>query len=656
MFRVRNILTKPQWMGIAAVIMAFVMILNPVLALAEEGTSDEQILLFDSDGTEIVIGGNSSQTIFEDGTISGSVGEAVGGSVVVTEENGGSAEGRAADIITSDEIWALVDQEELRSLVDVETISQGIDELAILDSIDRDALRAEIDGKALLEEIPEEDIREEFVQRKLEREYFVVDENGKGLIVDEETAKTYKNSTDKTSDTTVVTEDSDALETAADLNDSSLSEVVSEETRVLDDGREVKTFKVKTTQEFVDQHPIDVVNVAFPVIGNKSPFDFVIDPMKLIYQTGAARYGGGVVEENASVLFENTNSEYRFSHKSDMLKIVNKSNVPVRLIVTANIKNPESIPLVNSDSELTGGNPSLFMALADEEGVSSVITSYGEAVIVTVLNPVPDGTYSFVKNEATGKYDYYLNDGIDESVFDSFSFGVVAACNTEANWDGVDSRPIIGVNWKVEQIETDWDAVNAELEAARIEQLMADEEEFAAFKLVKIDELVEMRFVTLLRDKLEELKELELQARIDEEVLLVAYVKLAEMSGVTAEEIQEIFQYGNGVLPVKEATGEESQGATQETTATGTPAATESQGQSQTPEQTPAEGTVIIQETGGDTVGNVTETHETITVEESGNQTSETVIIEETKPPQAAIPSSGSVEFFETSDGVIMNP
>nr|MCR5156964.1 hypothetical protein [Butyrivibrio sp.] len=58
MFLDRNVLTKPQWMGIAALIIALIMTLNPVLALAEEADSDEEIVIISSDGEETVIGGN----------------------------------------------------------------------------------------------------------------------------------------------------------------------------------------------------------------------------------------------------------------------------------------------------------------------------------------------------------------------------------------------------------------------------------------------------------------------------------------------------------------------------------------------------------------------------------------------------------------------
>ena len=55
----------------------------------------------------------------------------------------------------------------------------------------------------------------------------------------------------------------------------------------------------------------DVVSVALPAISEdgESPFDFIIDPQGLIYATDAAKYGGGKVEEGATLLFRNHDGE-----------------------------------------------------------------------------------------------------------------------------------------------------------------------------------------------------------------------------------------------------------------------------------------------------------------------------------------------------------
>nr|WP_296437883.1 hypothetical protein [uncultured Acetatifactor sp.] len=82
----------------------------------------------------------------------------------------------------------------------------------------------------------------------------------------------------------------------------------------------------------------DILSVELPVIaeGEPSPFDFILDPWGLLYETSAIRYGGGAVEESATMLFHNKEREYDFSRYSDKLSIANPSGIPVIVTVSGN--------------------------------------------------------------------------------------------------------------------------------------------------------------------------------------------------------------------------------------------------------------------------------------------------------------------------------
>ena len=224
-----------------------------------------------------------------------------------------------------------------------------------------------------------------------------------------------------------------------------------------------------------DKHPVDVVNVKMPVIGEDSPFDFIVDPMGLIYSTDAAKYGGGRVEEGATVLFKNTNGDYLFSSNSDVLTVANYGNVPVRLTIKANVTNPGGISFVDSRSQLSGSAPSIFMALCDSEGIRSVMTEYGEAKIEVILAAAPDGTYSFSWNEDSDRYDYVIAEDLEEEVFDSFSFNICADCNAQGNWGSLDDAPTISVSWQTEPVEPEKDEFDQEVEKyeSAIEEMVA---------------------------------------------------------------------------------------------------------------------------------------------------------------------------------------
>lgn len=246
--------------------------------------------------------------------------------------------------------------------------------------------------------------------------------------------------------------DRDELRSFVDTNE--LGKLIDKEAIL--DSIDLNTIRSQVDEERIkievdnDVHPADVINVQLPIIGNESPFDFLIDPDNLIYLTDAAKYGGGKVEEGANILFKNTQGDYAFSSKSDELVITNRSNIPVRLSIRAEVSNLGGTEFVGSRSELTGDTPSLFMALADKDGIRSVITEYGEATIDVVLEAAPDGTYDFKWNEDLEKYEYKVAN--EEADFDSFSFYIIADCNKDGDWGSVYGNPIISVSWMTEPV------------------------------------------------------------------------------------------------------------------------------------------------------------------------------------------------------------
>ena len=372
----------------------------------------------------------------------------------------GSSEALEQYNVNDDEIWALINKEELRSLIDVEALKKNINTEALKTKIDKNALSKGISDINLLESMDAEAILADYNEKKKSGELDVM-----------------------------------------------IKDIV-----------EAEDFD----EDFIKNHPVDVPNVKVPIIGNVSPLDYILDPLQLIYQTEAAKYGGGRVKENASVLFKNTDGDYLFSDTSDKLKIVNMSNVPLQVTISASIGSNENIKVVDSKSMLTGETPSLFMALVGDEDILSIMNDQGKTEITIVLKPVPDGTYKYTLNEETGKYESEMSADADESRFDSFEFGVMGECNTDANWSEVGELPKISVSWKTEPILTDWDKVNEELEAA-------DKVKFDAYKKVKLAKLREEELNKRVEIALEELITEELSVLIDQEIERLAKEKFEEL-------------------------------------------------------------------------------------------------------------------------------
>ena len=196
----------------------------------------------------------------------------------------------------------------------------------------------------------------------------------------------------------------------------------------------------------------EVISVLLPTIGAESPFDFYIDPRGLIFATGAAKYGGGVVEEDAHLLFWNhDDGQYDFCRSSDRLTVINESTVPVKIKITAKISGMGDVVL-SQDGDLSGiDGCAVYLALTDDEGNELPLTEDGEISMEVEMQKAPDGAYTWQYNDKTDQYEYgYLaKEGIE---FDKYSFGLHGECNTSDAWGKVAVAPKVTVTWNVEPV------------------------------------------------------------------------------------------------------------------------------------------------------------------------------------------------------------
>ena len=215
----------------------------------------------------------------------------------------------------------------------------------------------------------------------------------------------------------------------------------------------------------------DVGSVALPSISEDgdSPFDFIIDPQELIFATDAAKYGGGKVEEGATLLFKNHDGEYDFSRRSDRLTVKNQSNVPVVVTITASIDDLGDIDVVGSPDFGDSDACSMYLAVVDDEGNEKPISEEGEISVSTEMRKAPEDAYVYRIDEENGSYSYEFSRSPEEIDFDSYSFGLTGYCNPNGNWQDISIHPIVRITWKVEPL----------LSEEEIEQQEEPEEEAA---------------------------------------------------------------------------------------------------------------------------------------------------------------------------------
>lgn len=268
--------------------------------------------------------------------------------------------------------------------IDAQALYDSIDVEALRASIDVDELMAQIDEEELLALIDEEELKEELARRDAERE--------------------------------------------SQRNDQEI---------------ESGTITLMSNEE--DDLPPGVTRIEFPIIENNNLFDFIMDPMGLVYMTNAAKYGGGNVEEGATVLFKNTGGDNLFSDTSDYLTFRNKGNTPVEVVIKATITNTGNLEMTSDKTFANVAGPALYLALVDTNGNEIPLSPAGETTIDTVLEGSLQDTSVYRWNYETHSYELTDSAGAEEA--GAYHFALTGACNADANWSRVDARPTVKVSW-----------------------------------------------------------------------------------------------------------------------------------------------------------------------------------------------------------------
>ena len=216
----------------------------------------------------------------------------------------------------------------------------------------------------------------------------------------------------------------------------------------------IKAFAIESITLPVQVMGDDVVSISLPVISESetSVFDFILDPQGLLYSTDAARYGGGRVEEEATLLFYNKEGEYDFSKHSDWLTVTNRSTVPVQVTVTAQVMDFGDVRLAESDDFGESTEPEVYLAIEDDQGNILPLSADEQTAINLEMSAAPKNTYVFRLDEENHTYQYGMSMDPDMVDFDTYSFGLIGACNPNAEWQNISIQPTITVTWYVEPI------------------------------------------------------------------------------------------------------------------------------------------------------------------------------------------------------------
>ncbi|HCT89963.1 MAG TPA: hypothetical protein DF613_01070 [Lachnospiraceae bacterium] len=199
----------------------------------------------------------------------------------------------------------------------------------------------------------------------------------------------------------------------------------------------LKTFAAEQDVSPTEAVEQESLSVDLPTLqeDEESPFDFMIDPQNLIYETDASIYGGGVVEKGANLLFHNrAEGKYDYSGSSDKLTVTNRSNVPVRITISAGIRDADDMQFVQDKDFPEDASCCVYLALVDDAGNEQPMSADGEVSICAELPGIPEDA------------------GADTER--TYSFGLIGDCSTDAGWSDISVHPEVTVTWKVEPVLT----------------------------------------------------------------------------------------------------------------------------------------------------------------------------------------------------------
>lgn len=120
-------------------------------------------------------------------------------------------------------------------------------------------------------------------------------------------------------------------------------------------------------------------------------FDFILDPQELISKTNASAYDGKLFEEGATLFFKRSEGEslVDYSSTSDAVTIVNRSLVPVNVVITAGItvQAGDEFAMTDDKGFADDTRPSLYLALTDGETEVPIMGEGEEAASLTITIP-----------------------------------------------------------------------------------------------------------------------------------------------------------------------------------------------------------------------------------------------------------------------------
>lgn len=195
----------------------------------------------------------------------------------------------------------------------------------------------------------------------------------------------------------------------------------------------------------------DVIAVKLPTVAADSDtFAFTMDPEGLIVATANEKYPDATFEGDTGVYFLSDTNTY--TADSAKLKVTNVGTVDVDVTLTAYATVDTGIT-VATDAEFDGSAAEVYLGLVVDgtvsgNGVNEVVVGADSSHAGTVVAGLKGRDANYEITVSGNDYVFAQKDGVADTAWNSFEFGLTGACDKNADWGNVaTTNTSVTVTW-----------------------------------------------------------------------------------------------------------------------------------------------------------------------------------------------------------------
>lgn len=190
-----------------------------------------------------------------------------------------------------------------------------------------------------------------------------------------------------------------------------------------------------------------VLSVTLPTDSDTTTFKYTIDPEGLIAETQAAKYPGTTYASDTGVYFQTSDKNY--TDKSAKLKVTNVGSVDADVTVAVSVAEGSGITAMKASNGFTeGGAQELYLGLLVNTGAAEAVTGFGDSGKLSKTVGLKGRPANFEVQYKDSKYVYAAKDGVADTAWNSFEFGLEGACNKKGDYSADNfAVPTVTVTW-----------------------------------------------------------------------------------------------------------------------------------------------------------------------------------------------------------------